>query len=375
MRSVVDIRTAVDHFPGIGRYTYNLARGLAACEDHETILLLSNSKSVNTRFDISALAAMPDVQLAFTEAEPFSTREQLHLPGELRKLSPHVTHFPYLIMPFAAPRPFVVTIHDIIPIRFPQYFTAQQRLVYRFSLYLALRSAARVICVSEATRSDLFFTFRANAAPLFAVHEGVEETFKPCAQEELRRVRTLYGLPGDYFLYLGSNKPHKNLPALIDACARLRSCPALIIAGIEDPRYLEARRRAAAMDLKDRVRFIGAVAEKDLPALYGGARAFVFPSIYEGFGLPPLEAMACGVPVACSNISSLREAVGSAALLFDPQDSTSIVDAVERILYDEKLRGDLQDRGFRRAAKLSWKLAAEKTLNLYRQAANRRHGM
>ena len=142
------------------------------------------------------------------------------------------------------------------------------------------------------------------------------------------------------------------------------------MAGIEDPRYRHARRRIEDLHLKNRVRITGPIAEDDLPAIYSGSSAFVFPSTYEGFGLPPLEAMACGVPVACSNIPSLCEAAGDAALFFNTKDPASVAAALERILRDEKLRAYLQDRGFHRSAELSWNLAAQKTRFLYRRAAN-----
>jgi alpha-1,3-rhamnosyl/mannosyltransferase len=158
---------------------------------------------------------------------------------------------------------------------------------------------------------------------------------------------------------------------LIDAYARIRSAPVLVVAGMEDPRYKQARRRVNSLNLGDRVRFMGPIKEDDLPALYGGALAFVFPSTYEGFGLPPLEAMACGIPVACSDIPSLRETTGGAALLFNPGDSASITDAIERILQDNKLRANLKDRGLRRSAEFSWSTAAQKTEFVYTRVVNR----
>jgi glycosyltransferase involved in cell wall biosynthesis len=370
MRTIIDIRTASDHFPGIGRYTYHLVRELARSKDREQLLLISNPNLANTRFDIEALAAESDVRMVVTTAGPFTAREQLHLPGELRKLSPDVTHYPYFVMPYASPRPIVITIHDIIPIRFPQYFTFRQRVLYRISLSLALRSASCIICVSEATRSDLKSAFRVDPERIFVVYEGISERFHPRAGGELQRVRMTYGLPEKYLLYVGSNKPHKNLPLLIDAYARLHHAPSLILAGVEDSRYKEIRRRIDVLHLRDRVSIAGSINEEDLPALYSGASAFVFPSTYEGFGLPPLEAMACGVPVACSNISSLMEVAGDAALFFNANDPDCITAALERILRDEKLRVDLQDRGFHRSAELSWSLAAQKTRFLYRWAAN-----
>jgi glycosyltransferase involved in cell wall biosynthesis len=370
MRILIDARTINDHFPGIGRYAYHLARALARQRDCDSLLLISNPTSANTRLDVAALASEPNVRIVQTAARPFTAREQLHLPIELRKLSPQVSHFPYPIMPYASPRPVVLTIHDIIPTYLPQYFSFRQRILLRISLLLALRSAAFIICVSEATRSDLQSAFRVDSSRLFVVHEGVAESFRPRTRDEVLRVRTAHGLPEQYLLYVGSNKPHKNLPALIDAYARLRDAPPLILAGTEDPRYWEARHLVELLKLRDRVRFLGAIAEEDLPVLYSGALAFVFPSMYEGFGLPPLEAMACGVPVACSQIPSLRETLGDAALLFDAKDPASIAAALERVIRDEELRTDLQSRGLRRAAELTWDLAAKKTMDIYRLAAN-----
>ncbi len=369
MQAVLDIRTVTDHFPGIGRYAYQLAREMVRQEDSERLLLISNVGSGNTRFDISALAAERNAEIVLTKARPFTVKEQLCLPGELRKISPDVTHYPYMVFPYAAPRPLILTVHDIIPVRFPRYFSFRQRILYRASLFLALRRAACVICVSEATRSDLMFSFAMDSDRLFVIHEGVSELYRPSPKDECMRARDAYGLPDQYLLYVGSNKPHKNLCALIEAYARIGGAPSLVVAGFEDPRYPEARRRADVLNLNSRVRFIDYVREADLPALYSGARAFVFPSIYEGFGMPPLEAMACGTPVACSNIPSLCEIAGDAALFFDPKDPVSIAAALERISEDETLRADLRAKGLRRAAEMSWSLAARKTMDLYRRWA------
>jgi alpha-1,3-rhamnosyl/mannosyltransferase len=181
-------------------------------------------------------------------------------------------------------------------------------------------------------------------------------------------VRRKYDLPERYLLYVGSNKPHKNLPALVDAYARLGDTPPLLLAGTQDPRYPQVGRRVEQLGLENRVRILGAIPEEDLPALYGNALALVFPSLYEGFGLPPLEAMACGAPVACSDIPSLREAAGQAALWFDPSSPDSIASALEKILDDQELRAALRASGLRRAAELTWDLAAQKTLDVFREA-------
>jgi len=194
--------------------------------------------------------------------------------------------------------------------------------------------------------------------------------FKPADPSASDELRHRLGLPDHYALYVGINKPHKNLPRLVEAFARIThhvSRFTLVIAGHEDPRYPQARERAAALGL-DSVMFLGAVAEEDLPALYSGADLFVFPSLYEGFGLPVIEAMACGTPVACSNVSSLPEVAGDAALLFDPHTPESIAAAICQTLQNAELRERLRRRGLEQAGHFSWEHAARLTLEAYRQA-------
>jgi alpha-1,3-rhamnosyl/mannosyltransferase len=371
MRIVLDIRTVDDHFPGIGRYTYQLAHALVREKNHGELVLLSNSGLFNSRYDLTRLASGPDVRIIPTSVRTFSVMEQLTLPRALKKLNPTAIHFPYLVMPYTALRPVILTIHDIIPLRLPHFFSFPQRLLYRASLSLALRSAAAVICVSEATSLDLKAACHVDASRIVVIHEGVGEQFRPCRREEINRVRSERALPNRYILYAGSNKPHKNLPTLMRAWAHLRADVTLVVAGNPDLRFRQERREVERLGLGDRVRFLSAVKEEELPALYGGAEAFVFPSLYEGFGLPPLEAMACGAPVACSDIPSLREMAGSAALFFDPGNFESIAGALEHLLTNRALREDLRSRGLKRAAQMTWETAARKTLEVYRSAAVR----
>jgi glycosyltransferase involved in cell wall biosynthesis len=371
MRIVLDVRTIDDHFPGIGRYAFQLTRALAREKDRGELVLLSNAGPANTRFDLAALASEPDVRIIPTPVRPFTAMEQLRLPYALRKLRPTATHFPYMVLPYAAPRPVVLTIHDIIPLRLPHFFTFQQRLLYRISLSLALRAATAVICVSEATRSDLISIYCLEATRIAVIREGVGEGFRPRGREETDPMRKARELPERYILYAGSNKPHKNLPVLMQAYARLRTAPPLVVAGSLDPRFDAELREVERLGLGGRIRFLGAVNEDELPALYSGAEAFVFPSLYEGFGLPPLEAMACGVPVACSDIPSLREIAVNAALFFDPRDCESLASALESILTDKPLRDDLRIRGLQRSSELTWDSTAKETLEVYRSVALR----
>jgi alpha-1,3-rhamnosyl/mannosyltransferase len=223
-----------------------------------------------------------------------------------------------------------------------------------------------VIAVSAATRADLLRHFRVPAERVVVIPEAVDAEFRPRPMEEVQAVRQRYHLPEHYLLYLGINKQHKNLVRLVEAYARLEpGVPALVLAGREDPRYPQARQRAAELGLAERVRFPGDIANADLPALYSGAMLFVFPSLYEGFGLPPLEAMACGTPVACSQASSLPEVVGEATLRFDPYDVEAIAQGLRQAVQDEPLRKHLGEAGVARAAQFTWERAARETMRVY----------
>ncbi len=212
--------------------------------------------------------------------------------------------------------------------------------------------------------------FGVDPARITAIPLAPDPRFRPQSQAEVRRVRDKYGLPDNFLLYLGINKPHKNLVRLIDAYANLpfaiRHSP-FIIAGAWDDRYPESKQRVEALDLGESVRFLGRIDDADLPGLYAAATLFVFPSRYEGWGLPVVEAMACGTPVACSNASSLPEAAGEAALLFDPDDTAAITAALERGLSDAGLRADLAEWGLAQAARFTWAGNASATLDVYRK--------
>ena len=266
----------------------------------------------------------------------------------------------------------MLTFHDLIPLRYPGYVTPRARLLFRVTTALALRTAQTIIAVSEAARRDLLAAFGVAPAKVITVYEAADPRFRPQPAAEQARVRALYGLPDRFFLYVGINKPHKNLESLIAAYAALTgSKPALVIAGPWDERYPEPRALAARLGLETAVRFLGPVGEADLPGLYAAATAFVFPSRYEGFGLPVLEAMACGTPVACSNVSSLPEVAGDAALFFAPDDTPALTGVLRRLSDDSALCADLRARGLAQAARFSWPLTAQRTLEVYRRVSGK----
>jgi len=274
--------------------------------------------------------------------------------------------------------PTVVTLYDTIPFIYPQYLPSPRaRWMFRMAMRLAARRADLILTISEAAAGDLRrFLPLANTAvevtPLAA-----DGHFAPIDdQDALARWKRDAGLPPEYVLYLGINKPHKNLARLVRAWGRVRGewgaaaglLPALVLAGREDPRYSEVRDTVRDLGLGGSVHFAGEIADADLPRLYAGATLFVFPSLYEGFGLPVLEAMASGAPVACANCSSLPEIVGEAGAMFDPEDEIAIADTILMLLREPDRLREYRLAGLARAGSFSWARTAELTLDAYRRA-------
>jgi glycosyltransferase involved in cell wall biosynthesis len=370
---VLDARTATPHFPGIGRYVTNLARAMAP--------LLAPDERLTVLYDPAQQPPVADagsVQTLPVGASPFSLAQQWKLPHLLCDLSADLYHSAYFLMPYTRSPygiPALLTVYDLIPLLLPRQSTLRARLLARGATRLALRAVKRVIAISEATRRDFLTHFDLQPEVIQAIPLAADPAFRPQSRAALAAARARYDLPERYVLYLGSNKPHKNLERLVEAWALLQpqgstppagQPPPLVIAGAWDDRYPEARQRAASLASGEQIRWMGPAPEADLPALYGGATIFVFPSLLEGFGLPVLEAMACGTPVVCSNSSSLPEVAGDAALMADPLDTESLARAMRQALEDETLREDLMEKGLRRARRFSWSHTAGLSVETYR---------
>lgn len=371
---VFDARTAIDQFPGIGRYVRSLTSALMTqLRADEQLTLLTNPAGKATwdarHFDTGD--ARPPREVAVSSS-PFSISQQWRIPLLLKRLQaggPTLYHSPYYVMPYRTGLPTVLTFYDIIPLRYPHLVPLKGRLFYRLATSLALRAASRVVAISEAARSDLTRIFRIPLSRVSVTPLAAGSHFRPQSNAEVDRMRHKYDLPASFILYVGINKPHKNLPALIDAYAQLstHNAPLLVIAGAWDERYPQPRQRSEHHQLCNAVRFLGPVSEADLPAIYSAATMFVFPSLYEGFGLPVLEAMACGTPVACSNAASLTELTGGAARLFNPHAGAEIRDAIAELLEDEQQRVRRREQGLARASHFSWQATAAATLHTYRE--------
>jgi alpha-1,3-rhamnosyl/mannosyltransferase len=371
MRIGLDARYTGRHFPGIGRYTLGLARGLAELEHgHTLVLILGPNRDV--RYDVAAITALPGVEVAQARATAFAPGQQIELPRLARRLGLDLLHSPYYVKPyFGLPCPSVLTVHDLIGWRHPRALSLRGRLFYRALMGLAVRTADAIVTVSRSARDDIAERYKLPARVIGVTPLAAEPRFRPQPLEVVTAVRKRYDLPERYVLYVGANKPHKNLERLVRAWERVIAAGAappdvvLVLAGHEDPAYPEPRRLVAERNLGQRVRFLPDPADVDLPGLYSGAMIFVFPSYYEGFGLPPLEAMACGAPVVCSSAGSLLEVVGDAALTVDPFQLLELAEGLSRLLRNEALRETLRECGLARALSFTWRRTALETLRVY----------
>jgi glycosyltransferase involved in cell wall biosynthesis len=360
MRPALDARTVNNHYPGIGRYTFELARALADLID---LTLLVNPLQASKELDLWGLKA----RWISVPPSPRSWAQQWVVPQRLRRANVDLYHSPYYLMPYRPGPATVVTVYDLMPLVSAKGFSPLKRAALIAAHRLAFHTARRIITLSNAARADFIERFHLPPEKIVVIPPGLAPHFTPPSPEAVNEFRKQWELPQDYLLTVGINKPHKNLPRLVRAYAALPAdAPPLVLAGPDDPRYPQAREAAAKLGQK--VIFAGRIPEAQLPLLYAGAILFVQPSLIEGYGLPVIEAMACGTPVLCSDAPGLTEAADGAAMLFNPQQIESMTQALSRALADSALRGDLRARGLRRAQKLTWTRAAEATLKVYAQA-------
>lgn len=373
MRIGIDARTLRDDYPGIGRYIHNLLQAMQPHLAGHTLVIVHDPGVGKTRYDLTALTDRPGVELAPFPVAPRALNQQWKLPALLRRLELDLFHSPYYVTAYwRLPCPLVLSLYDLIPIVYPPSMPSLPgRLGFRLAVTLALRAARRVIVCSQATRADLMHTFGVSAERIAVVPGAAAPIFAPAPEAAVRRTRELHRVPPRYILHVGVNKPHKNLETLLTAyqqyCASTPPTDraSLVLVGQVDPRYPNPRLWAAQLGLANSVLALGSVSDDDLRNLYSGAACVVFPSLYEGFGLPVVEAMACGAPVLCSAASSLPEAAGDAALLLDPHDKAGWAEAIARVLRDPALRADLRARSLARAGQFSWDASARATLQVY----------
>ena len=368
MRIGIDARKLHDF--GIGTYIRNLLRQLARL-DHDTEYVIFSRPD-----DREALASLGENFRAVPEtAGNYSFAEQVKIPLAVRRERVTLFHAPHYVLPPLVTCPSVVTIHDCIHLMFPQYLPNRRSLAYaRTSISLAARRATRVLTVSESSKRDILRFVDVRPEKIDVIYNSYDERFggEP-KEEDMDRVRERYQLHDQFVLYAGNVKPHKNLERLIEAFQLVRNRGLahlkLVLIGDDISKYTALRRAVHRHQLHKYVRFLGYLPEETLAVMYRLAGVFVFPSLYEGFGLPPLEAMASGTPVVTSNVSSLPEVAGNAAVLVDPYDAHAIADGIYRVLTDEQLRADLRRLGLARAKQFSWEASVRRVREIYGQVA------
>jgi glycosyltransferase involved in cell wall biosynthesis len=368
MRIAIDVRKLHDF--GVGTYVRNLVHWLARLDHESEYVLICRREDCE---DIEQLGH--NFRPMSDRSGNYSVAEQLSLPLDLTRVRADLFHAPHYVLPVLTPCRSIVTIHDCIHLMFPQYLPGRLAHTYaRACFWIAANRSARVLTVSESSKRDIVRFFSIPEEKIDVIYNAIDDRFShPSDEEQMTRVRERYQLHDRFLLYSGNVKPHKNLERLIDAFARLRRLGCgdikLLITGSEISRYATLRRAVHRYNLHKHVRFLGFLRPETLAILYRLADGFVFPSLYEGFGLPPLEAMASGTPVLTSNVSSLPEVVDDAALLVDPYDPEAIADGMRQILSDDALRERLICRGRDRAAAFSWEESVKRVLTIYRQVA------
>jgi glycosyltransferase involved in cell wall biosynthesis len=279
----------------------------------------------------------------------------------------HLLHSPDFIPPHG-PFRSVITIHDLTFLRYPQFLTADSRRYYNDQIQAAAQRADFILTDSAATQNDVLEWLPVSAGKVVTVHLAPDPQYQPQPAAHVAAVTAKHQLPNSYLLFVGTFEPRKNILGLLTAFAQLPAdTPPLVLVGNQGWLFDETRQRVNELKLNDRVKFLQDVPGADLPALYSGAAVFILPSHYEGFGLPVLEAMACGTPVVIANRASLPEIAGGAAALCDPDDPASLAHAIETVLSDSTYRQDLIAQGLARVKDFSWEKCARETLTVYRR--------
>lgn len=376
LRIALDVRHINDF--GIGTYIQNLVRALALIDQENHYTLVTNRADAMQIWDLPS-----NFEPALFTPPKHYLMENITFPMFLKSLAPDVVHIPLNRVPMFIPKPYVVTIHDMSSFLFGGGSGIREQLrLYKFKRGLA--RADRVIAVSAATRRDIQNALNVPTARIRQVYSAPDPRFLRRDEDDdgtnSKQILERYQIQYPFLLYAGRIRPHKNIPRIVEAFAVLRTelegHPTygdlrLIIIGDEITRHPEVRRAVVYTHTQQFVRFLGFVTFETLKVFYASAAAFVFPSLYEGFGLPPLEAMASGTPVVTSSVSSLPEVAGDAAMIVNPENVFDIARGIREVLLDEAIRSDLIERGYDHVRSFNWIRTAEQVLEVYREAARR----
>lgn len=352
---------------GIGTYTYQLINSLNKVDQLNDYLLFT-PEGYNS--DIKFNKNFNNIAIADTMASNFW--DDVNIPNELYDRNINLYHVPQngVGLPLEKKHPFVITLHDTIPIHMPETVGDRYLSIFTKEMAEIVNRCDGIITVSEFSKEDISRDFNYPKEKIFVTHLASEDIYKPIDKQHSDEIlKKHYGLPSDYILYVGGFSPRKNIVGLIEAFSRIiNMIPKninLVIAGNKGKSYSIYKDCAEKLKVADRVIFPGFISMEHMPYLYNSASLFVYPSFYEGFGLPPIEAMACGIPVITSNVTSIPEVVGDAAILFNPREIETLSEKICEALMNENLRLNLIVKGFQKARALSWDKTATETLKAY----------
>ena len=357
---------------GIGRYSQNLIKNLLEIDTQDQFVLFMTDEDVE-EYQKSKIKNQ-NVTIKIVNIPHYSIAEQTKLPQIIAREKCDLVHFLNFNHPLRFPGRFIVTIHDLTLFFYPE--TARQtsflkRFAFKKIMLHALKKSKMIIAVSENTKKDIIKKFKVQSSKVKVIYEAVDDKVSyEVSKQDVEEIKSRYAI-GDkpVLLYVGQWRPHKNIVGLLEAFGKLKKkIPSkLVIIGKPDPKHKSVQEAIDKLNLKSDIVMPGFVSNDELAAWYKLATVFVFPSFYEGFGLPGLEAMAAGTPVVASNTSSLPEVYQDAALYFNPGNSSEIAAKIKIVLKDKNLRQDLIRKGKVQVAKYSWKKTAEETLNVYKE--------
>ncbi len=365
MKIVIDARFLSVPGMGITSYIEGLTNGIIDSKGHlndEYVFLVPSGferQNKNIKFETSNIPVV-------------TMKQHLMMPFYLQRLKPDVYHYPHFDLPFAYKTLSVITIHDLKYIKFPELFyrrSKEKSFIMRAVMKNSIKRSKKVITVSERTKYDIVNILKVSPDKIEVIYESCDSYFRVLSTSHNNvNVLEKLGIKLPFILFVGMHRPHKNLCRLLEAFKHIKyKNYSLVTVGRKYRDYDEPFELIEKLGLKNRVKHLSFVTKEVLLHLYNAATVFIFPSLYEGFGIPVLEAMACGTPVITSNISSLPEVAGNAAMLVNPYDVGSITDALNRILGDLSLQQRLREKGLKRAKEFSWSKAARETLKVYKE--------
>lgn len=360
---------------GLGRYTQEIVDGVIELDKNNEYVVFLCRENYS-----SFISSDPRVKKVLADVRWYTIAEQIMMPFYIWREKIDLMHFPHFNVPILSLTPFVVTIHDLILIRYPTKRASKlnalayrlKNFAYHFVIRFALRRSRKIITVSNFTKNDILDLFPIKADKIEVTYEGVAESINGNFDDD-NKVISGYNIHKPYLLYVGNAYPHKNIEGLFEIFSKIKqNFPniSLVLVGKEDYFYTRLKEQAKRLPENNSIIFAGYVPDKELESVYRQAEAYIFPSLYEGFGLPPLEAMSKGLPVASSDRGSMKEILGDAALYFNPENNEDMLLKIKQILEDQSLRSKLIEKGYIQAKKYHWSQCAQDTLNVYKKALN-----